>query len=82
MNFSKLLIAATILSTCLEITSCGSQTTPTTSGTAPVIAHVLVLFAGNIGGKGTANGEGASASFYHPQKVATDASGNIYVTDN
>jgi serine/threonine-protein kinase len=44
-------------------------------------AGVVSTLAGNIAG-GYADGQGASASFAFPDHITTDASGNIYVSDN
>jgi len=44
-------------------------------------AGVVTTFAGKAGNQGHADGTGASASFYTPEGVAVDASGNVYVAD-
>jgi sugar lactone lactonase YvrE len=44
-------------------------------------AGVVSTFAGKTGVAGNANGQGTAASFSHPQGVAVDASGNLYVAD-
>jgi len=41
----------------------------------------LTLFAGNLGGPGSADGTGADARFNWPNDVATDRAGNVYVAD-
>jgi streptogramin lyase len=44
-------------------------------------AGVVTTLAGTAGTYGSADGTGAAASFYQPRGVATDTSGNVYVTD-
>ena len=44
-------------------------------------AGVVTTLAGTAGTSGSADGTGAAASFYSPRFVATDTSGNVYVTD-
>ena len=44
-------------------------------------SYAFTNFAGQPGGSGNANGTGIAARFNYPIGVATDASGNIYVTD-
>ncbi len=44
-------------------------------------AGVVTTLAGTAGTRGSADGTGAAASFYFPRFVATDTSGNVYVTD-
>lgn len=41
----------------------------------------ITFFAGSYGNIGHANGQGNSASFYQPEGLVTDRSGNIYVAD-
>ena len=41
----------------------------------------VTTFAGS-GSPGSTNANGTSASFYYPQGIAVDLSGNVYVTDN
>ncbi len=52
---------------------------PTNTG-GPITYGLVSTFAGS-GGQGSADGTGSSASFYYPEDVAVDASGNIYVAD-
>jgi sugar lactone lactonase YvrE len=42
---------------------------------------VVSTLAGQAGIPGFANGSGSTALFYHPQGVAVDGSGNVYVAD-
>ncbi len=42
---------------------------------------VFSVLAGSPGVKGSANGTGSAARFSHPQGVAVDTSGNVYVAD-
>ena len=44
-------------------------------------AGVVTTLAGTAGTRGSADGTGAAASFNQPRSVATDTSGNVYVTD-
>ena len=44
-------------------------------------AGVVTTLAGTALTSGSADGTGAAASFYSPRFVATDTSGNVYVTD-
>ena len=44
-------------------------------------AGVVTTLAGTALTSGSADGTGAAASFYSPRSVATDTSGNVYVTD-
>jgi hypothetical protein len=41
----------------------------------------VMTLAGSVGNFGSTNGIGTSASFYAPQGIAIDASGNLYVAD-
>ena len=41
----------------------------------------VTTLAGSAGNPGTNDGTGSSARFIHPQAVAVDSSGNVYVTD-
>ena len=41
----------------------------------------VTTVAGLAGSRGSADGRGAAARFYHPAGLALDASGNLYVTD-
>ena len=45
-------------------------------------AGAVTTLAGKAGSKGSADGNGAAASFQAPVGVACDAAGNLYVTDN
>jgi sugar lactone lactonase YvrE len=65
------------------VTVTNSSGTPVTSSTATltISSTGLAILAGQIGGAGSANGTGAAATFYHPISVATDSSGNAYVSD-
>jgi len=47
----------------------------------PVIEVPLALFAGDMGGRGSADGTGSAARFSYPVGVATDNTGNVYVAD-
>ena len=42
---------------------------------------VVTLLAGRAGAVGSSDGSGSAASFYYPNDVAVDGSGNIYVAD-
>ena len=44
-------------------------------------AGVVTTLAGLAGNNGTADGTGDQARFYHPDSVAVDSSGNVFVTD-
>ena len=41
----------------------------------------VTTLAGEVSSKGSADGKGAAARFYHPVGVAVDAGGTLYVTD-
>src|SRR6266487_4431360 len=43
-------------------------------------AQVVTTFAGS-GARGSADGNGAEASFWNPSSLAVDSSGNVYVGD-
>jgi sugar lactone lactonase YvrE len=57
--------------------------TATTDIVVPVTCtnSTLALFAGSFTGYGNADGAGAVASFVKPYGLATDSTGNVYVTD-
>ena len=57
-----------------------SNPTPTATTTLRVNAGVVTTLAGQSTG-GSVNATGTSASFSHPEGVAVDASGNVYVAD-
>jgi sugar lactone lactonase YvrE len=57
----------------------GSDQTRTSNSSSSVAG--LTLVAGNIGGPGSVDGSDASARFYDPQAITTDAVGNLYVAD-
>lgn len=44
------------------------------------LAGIVTTFAGN-GATGSIDGQGTSASFFHPRDAVLDAAGNVYVTD-
>ena len=64
----------------LVVAACGGGGGGGGSGSAP--APSLALFAGYMGGRGTADATGALARFSSPASVATDSTGNVYVADN
>ena len=45
-------------------------------------AGVVTTYAGTAGVNGNADGTGTAASFYRPQQIALDSSGNLYVADS
>ncbi|HEY6454246.1 MAG TPA: SMP-30/gluconolactonase/LRE family protein [Steroidobacteraceae bacterium] len=55
--------------------------TVTSNSATLTITHTLALLAGKLGGVGSADGTGSSASFSNPTAVATDAAGNVYIAD-
>ena len=74
-------IASTMLLSFAGILSaCGSGGSSSTNPN--VTGPTLALFAGNMGGAGTADGTGAAARFNFPGSVATDSNGNVYVADS
>lgn len=55
-----------------------------TSNTATLLVYapyVLRTVAGQVGVNGAANGTNGGASFFHPEGLVSDASGNIYIAD-
>lgn len=44
-------------------------------------AGVVTTLAGTAGMRGSTDGTGAAARFYHPKGVAVDSAGNVYVAD-
>lgn len=42
---------------------------------------LVSTLAGGAGQNGSADGDGPSARFYHPQGITLDATGNVYVAD-
>jgi sugar lactone lactonase YvrE len=64
-SVGQLFVADSANSTIRKITSGGSVTT----------------FAGAAGVSNSFDGTGSNAQFYHPEGVATDAAGNVYVAD-
>lgn len=82
-HFTKLVHAGLYLILSVLLVACGSggsSKSSTTSTTTPV-TRSLTLFAGNMGGTGSTDGTGPTASFFQPQGVATDSAGNVYVAD-
>ncbi len=68
----------------------GSYTVVVSNGTAPAatsnaailtVTHTLSLLAGKLGGAGYDDGNGPAATFYNPAGIATDAAGNLYLSD-
>ena len=45
-------------------------------------AGVVTTLAGNVGSAGSNDGTGSAAQFNHPEGVAVDGSGNVYVADS
>lgn len=60
------------------ITACGGGS----DDVVPPPAPQLALFAGNLGGPGSAEGAGPIARFYRPSAVAIDSAGHAYVADS
>lgn len=86
-HFCVLLFVATLISACKKGGSSDSttqNTTTTTTNTQGTTAKITVTtLAGTAGSfnQGNTNGTGPAASFDSPRGMATDAVGNIYVTD-
>jgi hypothetical protein len=66
----------------LALSSCGGGGGSADSS-SPSLAPSpsLALLAGNVGGPGNVDGVGAAARFSHPQGIAIDGLGNLYVAD-
>ena len=62
-------------------TLAGSNGTVADARTIKVAAQGLDLLAGNPGGPGNVDGQGAAGWFNNPAAVAVDGSGNVYVAD-
>jgi len=62
------------------ITACGGGGGG--DGTAPPPQPQLALFAGHLGGPGSADGASTVARFYRPSGIAMDSAGNLYVADS
>ncbi len=78
---SFLILGGALLSSCGNSQpSSPSNPTPTATTTLRVNAGVVTTLAGQSTG-GSVNATGTSASFSHPEGVAVDASGNVYVAD-
>lgn len=62
--------------------SAGSSSSGGTSGNPTVpVSTAISVFAGQLGGDGTANATGTSARFEYPYGIAVDNAGNAYVAD-
>jgi hypothetical protein len=66
----------------VTLAACGGATkTPASSSPTASTATVTTL-AGTAGATGSADGTGAAARFAYPLYIASDAAGNLYVTDH
>lgn len=59
----------------------GSSSESTSADPKTPSSNAISVFAGQLGGYGSANATGTSARFYSPNGVAVDSGGNVYVAD-
>jgi sugar lactone lactonase YvrE len=71
----------TILSALLFL-SCKKEEAAAPAAAVPITGMTISTFAGTAGSFGSADGTGIAASFYFPNGITVDSSGNLFVTDS
>ena len=67
----------------IALTSCGGGSGTEASNNSPEAAQsgTVTVLAGQLGGNGTLDGNGAAARFNTPYGITVDSSGNVFVAD-